>query len=262
MDWFRMYGDMPNDPKIGTLTDAQFRTWVELLCSACKAEKSGGTGLTMETVNWALRRNVTETLQKLIETNLLFIDEGGELVVTAWEKRQYARDSSTGRVKKFREKQKNQALENRNADETLQKRFCNGLEQNRTDTEQSNNPIGLFAASDADDLLGRTPSADFATCPHQKIIDLYHEVLPMCPRVRDWTPARATQLRARWNEDKKRQSLDWWRGFFEYIEGSDFLTGRSVKPGKDPFFADLEWITKSANFVKIREGKYENRDKK
>lgn len=25
MDWFRMYGDMPNDPKIGTLNDAEFR---------------------------------------------------------------------------------------------------------------------------------------------------------------------------------------------------------------------------------------------
>jgi hypothetical protein len=93
-------------------------------------------------------------------------------------------------------------------------------------------------------------------CPHQKIIDLYHEVLPMCPRVRDWTPARATQLRARWNEDQKRQNLDYWRTFFEYVAGCDFLVGKS---GKEPFFADLEWCIKSKNFTKIREGKYENR---
>jgi len=97
----------------------------------------------------------------------------------------------------------------------------------------------------------------FANCPHQKIIDLYHEVLPMCPRIRDWTAARATQLRARWNEDKKRQNLEYWRGLFEYILSCNFLIGNS---GNKPFFADLEWITKSKNFVKIREGKYEDRN--
>lgn len=93
-------------------------------------------------------------------------------------------------------------------------------------------------------------------CPHQEIIALYHEVLPQCPQVRDWTTARATQLRARWNEDPKRQNLDYWRGFFEYVKGCDFLVGRA---GKEPFFADLEWMTKSSNFTKIREAKYENR---
>lgn len=92
-------------------------------------------------------------------------------------------------------------------------------------------------------------------CPHQEIIALYHQVLPQCPAIRDWTPARATQLRARWNENQERQNLEYWRGLFEYIGECDFLVGRSAKP----FFADLEWITKSQNFTKIREGKYENR---
>ena len=107
--------------------------------------------------------------------------------------------------------------------------------------------------SDAGDDLPRPEKHE---CPHQEIIAIYHKVLPQCPRVRDWTPARATQLRARWNEDKKRQALDWWKEFFEYVASCDFLTGRTAKP----FFADLEWITKSTNFVKIREGKYENRE--
>lgn len=121
------------------------------------------------------------------------------------------------------------------------------LEETEAETEKITNPNGLVVASDAD---------DHTNCPHQQIIALYHEVLPMCPRIRDWTPARATQLRARWNEDEKRQSIDWWRKFFEYVKGCDFLVG---KTGKTPFFADLEWLVKSANFTKIREGKYENR---
>lgn len=84
---------------------------------------------------------------------------------------------------------------------------------------------------------------------------MYHEILPECPQVRDWTPARQVQLRARWNEDPRRQNLAYWKAFFEYVKGCGFLVGRGT--GERPFFADLEWLTKSKNFTKIREGKYE-----
>lgn len=107
--------------------------------------------------------------------------------------------------------------------------------------------------SDAKYFFGNQEKHD---CPHQEIISIYHEVLPACPQIRDWTPARAQQLRARWNEDSKRQNLDWWRGLFEHISGCDFLVGKSS--GK-PFFATLSWITKAENFAKIREGNYDNR---
>jgi hypothetical protein len=134
----------------------------------------------------------------------------------------------------------------------------NGMESNGVDIT---NPVGLVVASQASDLLGDAPATQEKktaadSCPHQKIIDLYHEVLPMCPRVRDWTAKRAKQLRARWNEDKSRQSLEYWKGLFEYIAECDFLVG---KAGRSPFFANLDWITKSINFTNIREGKYENR---
>ena len=113
----------------------------------------------------------------------------------------------------------------------------------------------LIVPSDAvDEKPARSKKPD---CPHQQIIDLYHEVLPMCPRVRGWTPARATQLRARWNEALERQNLDYWKRFFEYVATCDFLVG---KAGNKPFFADLEWMTKAGNFTKIRERKYENRE--
>lgn len=115
-------------------------------------------------------------------------------------------------------------------------------------------PGGIDVASQADD--GPPAKLSKADCPHQEIIAMYHEVLPQSPQVRDWTAARATQLRARWNEDPKRQNLTYWRTFFEYVGTCDFLVGRS---GKVPFFADLEWMTKSSNFTKIREEKYQNR---
>lgn len=123
----------------------------------------------------------------------------------------------------------------------------NGTREEKRREDISTTPNGVVV----DSLLAdrRDP------CPHQKIIDLYHQVLPMCPQVRDWTPARQQQLRARWNEDKNRQNLDYWRDFFGYVHSCDFLVGRTQKP----FFADLEWLTKAQNFVRVREGKYETR---
>ncbi|MFN3791610.1 hypothetical protein [Massilia sp.] len=94
-------------------------------------------------------------------------------------------------------------------------------------------------------------------CPHQKIIDIYHRILPMCPRVRDWTPARQAQLRARWNEDVVRQNLEYWENYFTYVKSCSFLVGHQSDPKKRPFLADLEWLTKSSNFTKVREQKYE-----
>lgn len=93
-------------------------------------------------------------------------------------------------------------------------------------------------------------------CPHQAIIALYHEILPMCPAIRDWTPSRRQLLRARWNEDTRRQNLDYWRRFFAFVAESDFLTGKTSSPGRQPFRASLEWMCKAENFTKIRESRY------
>lgn len=111
----------------------------------------------------------------------------------------------------------------------------------------------------ADDQNAASQSKDQDTCPHQQIIDLYHEILPVGRRVRAWNETRKAKLRTRWREDKKRQSLDWWRKLFTYIARSDFLTGRTSSNGRAPFELDLEWIVTPANFVKIIEGKYDNR---
>ena len=87
--------------------------------------------------------------------------------------------------------------------------------------------------------------------PHQEIISIYHETLPELPHVREWTEARKKALKARWREKTERQNLEWWKGFFVRIRDSDFLMGR-VKN----FRADLPWMLKLDNFVKILEGKY------
>jgi uncharacterized protein YdaU (DUF1376 family) len=122
---------------------------------------------------------------------------------------------------------------------------------------RTKNQINTIVSGDAADLI-QIASTSKPTCPHQSIIDLYHAELPVCPRIKDWTPARQTHLRARWNEDTERQDLDYWQRLFGYIATCDFLVGKGG--GTRPFFAGLEWIVKSENFAKIREGKYQNNE--
>lgn len=108
--------------------------------------------------------------------------------------------------------------------------------------------------------LSPTGDDGVPACPHEAIVALYHEILPANPRIRVWDGARASHLRARWREDPKRQSLDYWRRFFEYIAQSPFLTGRT--DGKDgrPFLPGLDWMVKAGNFAKIIEGRYHERE--
>lgn len=94
-----------------------------------------------------------------------------------------------------------------------------------------------------------------ANCPHDEIIKLYAKHLPMLTQIKVWSDARAKNLKTRWREDTKRQNLDYWDRFFGYIEKSDFLTGRDGKWQN----CDLAWLVKSENFIKVLEGKYENK---
>ena len=101
----------------------------------------------------------------------------------------------------------------------------------------------------------KSPATATDPCPHQKIIELYHETLPELMAVREWTDDRQAKLRSRWKEKPERQSLEWWAEFFKYVAASDFLTGRT----EPPFACSLEWLVSPKNFVKVIEGKYENR---
>jgi hypothetical protein len=94
-------------------------------------------------------------------------------------------------------------------------------------------------------------------CPHQEIIDLYHQTLSTGTRVRVWKGIRPKHLQARWREDTDRQTLDWWQRFFAYCAKSEFLTGQTQPAnGRDPFVVSLDWLVSPQNFAKCIEGKY------
>jgi hypothetical protein len=92
--------------------------------------------------------------------------------------------------------------------------------------------------------------------PYKKIVDLYHQLLPMCPRIGALTTTRKSYIAARWKSGAI-PDLDTWHDFFIFVSKSKFLTGACDPPeGKKRFVADLEWMTRESNFVKIYEKKY------
>ncbi|MDO5621933.1 MAG: hypothetical protein Q4G24_10730 [Paracoccus sp. (in: a-proteobacteria)] len=72
------------------------------------------------------------------------------------------------------------------------------------------------------------------------------------PRVVVLNGPRRAQVMARMRECG---GLDGWRAAVERAEASDFLSGRR---GGGGWFA-FDWLVKSANFIKVMEGNYDNR---
>lgn len=100
-------------------------------------------------------------------------------------------------------------------------------------------------------------------CPYQKIVDLYHELLPQLPEVQVLSTKRKSQLKARWqqrvgrNSQRRCDELEFWEKYFRYVSTCPFLVGQGKPSGDRPvFYADLEWLTNASNFAKVIEGRY------
>jgi hypothetical protein len=103
--WFRLYDDVLNDPKVQRLSGDTFKFWINMLCIA---SKNGGVLPSVEDMAFALRvsNDVCSSLIDELKTCGL-IDGSKRLVPHGWEKRQYKSDTSTDRVKRFRERSRN-----------------------------------------------------------------------------------------------------------------------------------------------------------
>ena len=125
-----------------------------------------------------------------------------------------------------------------------------------TEPEEEAPSLDLFGD---EDRPARVPP-----CPMAKIIDLYHKHLPMCDRVMLQSAMREQHTRSRWREVcaqgklTSTEGLKFFDTFFESASKSLFLTGRIVSKDRKSFKADLLWLMKPTNFVKVCEGKYNN----
>lgn len=134
--WFRLYSEFAHDPKIQMLPEAMQRRYVMLMCLKCSE-----TLETLHETEIAFQLRLSEA--ELIETKQLFVSKNfidKQWNLLNWDKRQFVSDSSTMRVRKYRDKKKQPS----NADETLQKRQSNAIDTD-TETEQKHKKTTIVA---------------------------------------------------------------------------------------------------------------------
>jgi hypothetical protein len=125
--WFRLYSEFAHDPKIQMLPEAMQRRYVMLMCLRCSE-----TLETLHETEIAFQLRLSEA--ELIDTKQLFISKNfidKHWNLLNWDKRQFVSDSSTMRVRKYRDKKKQPS----NDHETLQKRQSNVIDTD-TDTDK------------------------------------------------------------------------------------------------------------------------------
>lgn len=104
--WFRMYDEVVDHPKVQRLSDGAFRAWINLMCVAAR----GGGRITgnLDDLGFSLRKSrprVQELLDTLIRAGLMDV-AGDDFRPHDWDDHQYVSDSSSERVKRFRERRR------------------------------------------------------------------------------------------------------------------------------------------------------------
>lgn len=115
MSWFRLYDDMPLDPKMRLFTPAEKWVWVCLLCAVSRSDSGGnyvlapslpGSCSDLATDAGVKLSVVKSALAKAVKYGLVEY-ENGTYSVVKWGKRQYKSDVSTARVRAYRERSRN-----------------------------------------------------------------------------------------------------------------------------------------------------------
>ncbi len=108
--WFRFHSEALDDPKVQRLDGETFKAWVNLLCLA---NRNGGFLPSIEDIAFALRMDANGALtvvERMLNATLLDKLTGGangyRYAPHGWDERQYKSDTSTDRVKRFRERSK------------------------------------------------------------------------------------------------------------------------------------------------------------
>jgi len=158
MKWFRMHTSLVDSVKVGMLSHAAFRAYVELQCLAGEKDDSGRTGVTPDTINWRLRRDVSGDVTSLVTCGLVTQNGDNEYVIERWDEKQFKSDTSASRTRDYRDRLKAKSLKEKDVtagDVTGDGGDGHGdgtrTEQNRTDTDQKeparkrSTPVGLKA---------------------------------------------------------------------------------------------------------------------
>lgn len=129
-------------------------------------------------------------------------------------------------------------------------------QEQEQDKEEPNGSVG--SADDSGDKKNSQEGAKpgLPVCPVQKVVDLYHEVLPELPKVRLLNDGRRRAVSKVWKwvltsaktdgqprATNAAEALDWLRQYFTIARGNDFLMGRSPRSGEHANWqCDLDFL--------------------
>ena len=111
--------------------------------------------------------------------------------------------------------------------------------------------------SSAEDDATRPPS-----CPYESIKDSFNQRVKQSPKVLKLNDRRKRLVRITWLEGPERQNVEWWDAYWDRVNRSDFLQGRTPsKNGGTSFVATFDWLINQTNMLKVLEGNYDKREK-
>ena len=149
MQWFRLYHEIMDDPKILEMTDFEFRCWMHLLCLASRSTVRGTIANHPSSIAKSMRIR-SDRLVKVLHKFSVSESKAGRnssvahplikitdelITILAWEQRNPKSDNGAARVEKYRE--------GKTVTETLQKRYSNApnrTEQNRAEENRTEHP--------------------------------------------------------------------------------------------------------------------------
>lgn len=150
--WWRAHSEARNDPKLMLLPPDMFRSWFILVCLA---SENDGQIKSASDAAFALRVNESKakgTIAFLAGKGLFDPVTGGYFTPHNWAQRQYKSDGSAERVKRFRERQRNDDRNShRNGDVTLHEPFQkqDQTTETETDTEPEKKKVSSAAQTRA-----------------------------------------------------------------------------------------------------------------
>jgi hypothetical protein len=163
LPWFRMYTEAVDDEKLSLLAFEDRWHFIALLC--CKGQGILDAGGTLLMRKVAVKLGITvatleEVARRLGEVELI---DPATLQPTAWDDRQFRSDSSTDRVRAYRERMKRNPQRDGNVSETFPERDGNGgVTAQDTDTDTDTEAEAEEKHKRSASPVGDTPVSDKA----------------------------------------------------------------------------------------------------
>lgn len=236
--WFRLYDELLEDPKVQMLDAETFRAWINLLCLA---NRHGGILPDEDTICFALRIDnigARSVLDRLRIATLIDPIKGGRngkrYAIHGWAKRQYKSDSSSERVKRYRQR-------SRNATETPPE----------AETEAERNTPLPPVKTGGSESASVSPDQGGATLAPEHLVEEWNN---LATRTGLAPVGKLTNGRLRKVEALiAGNDIDAITRAFDVIESSEFLQGK----GGGWNGASFDWLIDETNFAKVTEGNYD-----